>query len=399
MQKENKVYICLRILRFALAFSLFASVSLLSKSCAYFMAQRQTYEVSEDVIRIIHTAISVLAYHSFLRIFLITDKSARSRFYDSKIGNLKFLFSSLEVIASFFVFVLFFFLFPNAFVIKALYGWLEIKIEYVYAISFVGFLITFIITWLSAVGIWRKTEEKLRKEKREAKEISKLVKGCVSAFLVYPIMAYFLPALFPTLETLPSVVFVILTALFPIALVLFIVFTSFDYIRAFFIRFRFLRKLKKSARKNGYTLSKIKRPYMSLLADSDGENFSVTAHGKTYLCKLLCGIHYGNHMHFAEEGNGVIVKSLRLRVFFHGRSGLGRIGWHNGDELARVETHFSYAFDGEGKKVLIICPTPHSIYATGHGQKKLLDVNDKVYGYTVMTGTGFVNALERDAVK
>ena len=395
MQRENRAYICVRILRFTLALSLFACVSLLSRFFAYFMAQRQT----EDVIRVIHIVISILAYHSFLRIFLITDKSARCRFYDSQIGAFKFLISSFEVIASFFAFTLFFFLFPAAFAVESLHGWVEIGKEYIYAISFAAFLVTFVITWIEAVGIWRKTEEKLRKEKSRGKDVSMLVKGCVSAFLAYPITAYFLPALFPTFETLPSVAVVVLTAILPVVLVLFAVFTSFDYIRAFFIRFRFLRKLEKSARKNGYILSKIKRPYMSLFKDFDGESFSVTASGKTYLCKLICGLHYGNHIHFAEEGKGVIVNSLRLKIFFHGRSGLGRIGWHNGEELARIETHFSYAFDGEGKKVLIICPTPHSIYAIGQGQKKLLDVNDKVYGYTIMTGTGFINALERDAVK
>ena len=156
--------------------------------------------------------------------------------------------------------------------------------------------------------------------------------------------------------------------------------------------------MKKAAKKNKYELSSVKKMYSSILFDSKGENFTIKANGKTYLCKLLCGLHYGNEMRFGDEGMGSIVKSVRFRMFY-GRRGLGRIGWHNSDELASVETHFSYAFEGEGNKILLICPTPHSIYATGNGQNRLLDVNDKVYGYTIMTGTAFINALERDAVK
>ena len=68
------------------------------------------------------------------------------------------------------------------------------------------------------------------------------------------------------------------------------------------------------------------------------------------------------------------------------------------DDLAQVHTDFTYDFEAEGKKILIVCPTPHTIYASGYGENKLLDVGDTFHGYMLMTGTAFINALERDAV-
>ena len=85
-------------------------------------------------------------------------------------------------------------------------------------------------------------------------------------------------------------------------------------------------------------------------------------------------------------------------MFLYGARGLGRIGWHNTDDFARFETEFTYGFEGDGKKVIIVCPTPHSIYVSGYGKNKLVDVADVIWGHTLMTGTAFLNALERDCI-
>ncbi len=399
MSREKKMYIFIHIVRFLFTVSFFVSVSLTIRASAYYIAQRTTNEVSEDVIRIIHIALSVLAYHSLFRLFITTDAAARNAFCNSGMGKLKYILTSFESLVTLILSVLSFVAFPNAFAVKSLWEWLEIPHFFATAIMVSIFAVTLAGTWIECLFDWTKVFEKEQKEKRARKETWPLIKGIIGICLAYPIMAYIIPIIVPTLATLPDVVLLISSVVLPALAVLYIVFNLFDYVRAFAIRFRFFSKLKKAARKNKYKLSKIKKPYMSVFADNEGENFTITANGKTYLCKLLCGLHYGNEMHFKEEGKASIIKSLRLRVFFRGRSGLGRIGWHNGDELARMETHISYAFDGAEKKVLIICPTPHSIYATVGTKKKLLDVNDKVYGYTIMTGTAFINALERDAVK
>ena len=395
-------YITIRALRFLCALALFTAISSFSNRTSYFTAQRMTAEVSEDVIRAIHIILSVLAYHSFLRSFIITDSTVRRKYYDSQAKMLKFFFTCAEVRISFIESVFFFVLFPNAFAVKSLQGWLQIPVAYIYIICAAAFLVTFVLTWIEGLSNFKKTEEKLRKEKSKGKDISHLIKYIVSSCLAYPIMAYLLPIFFPTFRTLPKVVFMICLVFLPLVIGLILFFWLFDYIRAVFVRMRFFKKLKRSAKKSGFTISKIKRPYISIFADHDDGNFTVVAHGKTYTCKLLAGVQYGFPMYFTEEGKGVIIwhmsfkyRSLRAAPF----SQSGTM-WHKlPDDIAQFHTNFTYAFDGEGTKVLIVCPTPHTIYAAEYGQTRLLDVNDKVYGYTLMTGTAFINALERDAVK
>lgn len=396
-------YITVRIFRYFLALMFFIIISSFSNLTSYFIAQRMTTEVSEDVIRVIHIVLSVLAYHSFLFAFIITDKTARKMYYDSgETSRIRYIFMCADFRISLVLSALLFLVFPNAFAVKSLYGLLEISKVYIYIILILVYVFVHFITWFEALFDYTKQEAKSRKEKRERNDITLLIKNIISACLAYPILAYILPIFFPTLRTLPKVVFLICVALLPLVIVLILFFNLFDYIRAFFIRCSFLRKLKKSAKTNGYIISKIKHPYSSLFTDHDERSFSIEANGKKYDCKLLAGLHYGDPMHFGEDGNGTIIRhiTLRYRTPMAGPFAKGGMIWQKlPDDLAQLETQFKYSFEGDGKKVLIICPTPHSVYATGYDQNKLLDVNDKVWGYTIMTCTAFINALERDAVK
>ncbi len=393
MDTKRKLYIARCVLLFVLALALFVLISLVCDKVLYFIAHRITYEVSEDVIRFIHILLSLLAYHSFLYAFVFTDNKLKSIYNNSGKSRLTFIFSSLEVYISLAITAVFFLAFSNAFAVDALTGWTGIGKGYAALILGISFLILLFVTWLESITKWKKTKGNADKNK-----ITLLIRHCISACLAYPIMAYMLPIFFPTFRTFPSIAKVLLIALLPLGAAVLLISFSVPVLRAFFIRSNFIRKIKKASKKHGYELSEIRHPYSSIFADHKESSFTIVANGKTYACKLLSGIIYQNPMYFAEEGNGTIVNSVRFRAFFYGTRGLGRIGWYNSDELARLETHFTYGFEGEGKKVLIVCPTPHTIYATGYGENRLLDVADEIWGYTLMTGTSFINALERDCI-
>jgi len=398
MNKERQKYILFRCLRYFCATCLFVANSYLVHLTAYYAAQRITVEVSEDVIRVIHILLSAFAFHSFFHYFIVTDSQARKHYYDSAKTKIRFLVSEPDAFLSLGWIAVAFAFFPTAFGVTSLQGWLEIPVGLAGLLAAVLFLLILFATWIEGLFYWRKDEEKQRKEKRKKNEILVLIKDCVGAFLAYPIMAYLLPIAFPTFRTLPKTAFVVAAVVLPILAGFAVFFFAFGYIRAFFVRANFLYKLKKAAKKRGYVVSEIKHPLSSLFFEHAGSSFDVLANGKQYSCKLLAGIHYGNPMHFKDEGKGAIVYKLRFRAFLYGRHALGRIGWYNSDEFARMETEFTYQFDGNGKKVLLVCPTPHSIYAVGHGQNRLLDVGDDIHGYMLMTGTAFLNALERDAI-
>ena len=401
MEKQKMHYITVRSIRYCLALVLFSIVSAISNSASYFAAKQMFADVSKDAISVIHIILSALAYHSFLRAFITTDAPARSHYFDGDKNKVKFLRTSPDFKISLIATAAFFAIFSDAFAVASLQGWLEIPKWGAYSIAAVVFLAVLILTWVESFADWKKAEERIHKEKRKRKDTHLLIKYCISSCLVYPIMGYLLPIFFPTLRTLPLVLWTIVLGVVPIVAVLVLAFLSLDYIRALYIRFKFFRKLKKAAKINKYKVSKIKYPYSSLFIDHDENSFTVVSHGKTYTCKLLSGIHYGNPMYFEEEGKGVVIHhvSLRYRVLTAAPFARGGHIWQKlPADLMQFHTYFKYDFEGEGKKVLLVCPTPHSIYASEYGQEKLLDVNDKVYGYTLMTGTAFLNALERDCV-
>lgn len=402
MDKRRINYISTVAIRFIIAFAIFAVISLVSNKLAYYTGERMTADVDEDVIRILHLVCAVLSYHSFISVFAVNHSAARERYFDSDMSKRRYFIESFEIRISLLVGVACFLLIPDAFGMKSLCGLFEFSNAISSAILAAVFIAVHLLTWLEVLINWKHTEEKLRKEKSRRKDIWPLIKGIVSASLAYTILSFIVPVLFPTFKTLPDVVWIVAFAVMPTVICLIIFFKSFDYIRALFIRRKFVSKLKKAARKNGYELSKIYHPYISVFVDSDEHSFVIKAHGKTYTCKFIAGVSYGNPMYFEEDGKGRIVRSLSLRFRspMGGPFSRGGLIWHKlPDDIAQYHTEFNYGFEGEGTKVLIVSPTPHTIYCAGHGNQKIVDVNDKIFGYTLMTGSAFINALERDAVK
>ena len=401
MEKQKKLYIVVHTVRYVCALVLFAVISVLSKQASYFVAVQMRANVSENVIHAIHCILSLLAYHSFFRSFLLTDASARAKYYTDEMPQKQFFRTSLDLRISAITTAVFLLLFSDAFAVGSLQNWLEIPRIAALGIAAVVFTASLLLTWLETLKEWKKTEEKLQKERRTRKENRLLIKYCISACLAYPILGYLIPIFFPTFRTLPQVLFTLVVVVVPIVAVAVFAFHCIDYIRAVWIRFRFFRKLKKAAHIHGYKISEIKHPYASLFVEHDGANFTVKANGKTYSCKLLCGLHYGDPMHFEEAGKGVIIRhlSLRFRILAGAPFSRGGYIWQKvPEDIMQYHSYFQYSFEGEGTKVLIVCPTPHSIYATASDTMRPLDVNDKIYGYTLMTGSAFINALDRDAI-
>ena len=401
MQKSQNGYKCVRILRFFICIILFVAVSYLTCASAYYIAQRITVEVSEDVIRLLHIVLSVLAYHSFFRAFIITDRAARNAFCDSNKDKLRFVFCSFESVCSLVISIVMLCLFSNAFAVGALCDLLEIPHLLAFVIMALLFTTALYITWFDCLFYWANIYDKEQKEKRKRRDVGILAKNVIGFCFAYPTMAYVIPILFPTLRTLPSTLLALCAVVIPLIVVLVVFILSFGYIRAFFIRRKFIKALTKAAKRNGYELSVLKHPYMSLFHDYDECSFTVKAHGKVYSCKFIAGISYGNPMYFEEGGYGRAIRhiSLRYRTPIGGPFSRGGLIWHKlPEDLMQFHTEFKYSFDGEGTKVLLICPTPHSIYVLGHGQQKQIDVNDKIWGYTIMTATAFINALERNTV-
>lgn len=154
------------------------------------------------------------------------------------------------------------------------------------------------------------------------------------------------------------------------------------FLRAFRIRRSFLKRLCRLCADMGATLSRIKRPYRSLLHAGTGESFTVTVGEKTYHCKLFCAKNRKNPLYFSETGIVQCLHSFRFR----------RV------EYFRYTTQFDFSFEAPAPKILIVNPVTKELYAGHIDYARLIDTGESVGDYKIYTATGFLGALEREVL-
>jgi hypothetical protein len=156
----------------------------------------------------------------------------------------------------------------------------------------------------------------------------------------------------------------------------------FAYGRALLRRRRLLKRLLALCEAEGFDISPIVHPYYSLFHLVDGPSFTVTAHGKTYTCKLLSSVkRKKTELHFYEDGACRFVRIVHL---FR-------------KEAFRLQTDFIFDFAGEGKKLLIIDPMPR-LFLVDMGKSIPLTTGDKVWSYKLFSAEGFLGNLDRDCL-
>ncbi len=203
---------------------------------------------------------------------------------------------------------------------------------------------------------------------------------------------------FITLSTLISVLLMPKVGLTVLGIILLIF--LIQYIRAFRIRFRFFKKLKKVCKEEGVELSRISHPYRSLfIRKNRSYEFTVKANGKVYACKMIGAIFKGVPMIFCDKESGYFKFGIQVRK----------------NELFSFRDWFTHGFDAPeaDQKILIVNPAPHVMkaiqlytafssekteFVTEGKHERLLDNASAVYDATVFSGSGFLNALKRNCL-
>ncbi len=182
-----------------------------------------------------------------------------------------------------------------------------------------------------------------------------------------------------------------------LAVILLIV--SLRYLRAVRIRRSFLKRLKKICKDENFELSEIKHPYRSIFFRNHDYHFTVRAYGKTYACKLLASVSKNSPMIFIDEIFGYHKMSIRLKS----------------SEFVLFRKKFYHDFESPNAdhKVLIVSPAPHTMrviettvafvaddttYVKESARFRYLDNASHVFGATIFSGSGFLNALERNCL-
>lgn len=175
----------------------------------------------------------------------------------------------------------------------------------------------------------------------------------------------------------------ILGAVLPFLIALLLLVFVCTYISAFRTRKSFIKSLKNLCREKGFSLSEIREPYSFIFRMHKGYNFTVTAHGKTYDCKFLSGIHKNSPVMFDLFGAGVWLHYFRIR----------------GKEIFKYIHRFEYAFEGENTKILIISPAPKEMFLGENNMRRRIDTGDTVGTYRLFGAKGFLRSLELDVIE
>ncbi len=154
-------------------------------------------------------------------------------------------------------------------------------------------------------------------------------------------------------------------------------------LRAFYNRYKFLQRLKKTCRINKYKLSKISNPYSSLFKLCGNQNFYLTRNNKTYSCKFISCIKQNVPLIFHKTGSVDVVRGITF----------AGVNWFQSTKK------FDFEYESTCPQILIINPSMKFVYAVYDGAIKELDNGDTVGKYRVFTGNSFMNAVDRNCIE
>ena len=178
---------------------------------------------------------------------------------------------------------------------------------------------------------------------------------------------------------------------------------STNYLGALLKRRKFLKKLKKWCKENGYTLDDLNHPYLSVFREFDHYTFSLFANGQRYYARVITCINRGNYMIFDEKGIFTRIKLFRIPLPRIGGAGRYVQSFDRGTgedrKLFRITSEVNYTFEADGKKLLILNPPAKFVKISHKGALKDADNGDHVGDYSIYTSNAFLRALDRNAVQ
>ncbi len=255
--------------------------------------------------------------------------------------------------------------------------------EYVFKAIFLPIVLLLnLLSMLSAMSYWDKYERNLEKKELEKQKNKKHRNLFLFLWTVSLPIASFV--LVRAVWVLSSVFTLAKSSLkFTVILILIIIFMPiYRNVRALLKRRSFINKLIKLCKKKKYRITPIKKPYASIFSSDKGEDFAVTYCGKRYSCKMICAKMRTMPLFIHPDGKGVFRITRRFLKI----------------ELFSYDKEFSFDYEADGKKILIINPTPIDIF-TSHGPRVTpIDNGDEVGKYEIYTATAFLNALEKDVI-
>lgn len=245
--------------------------------------------------------------------------------------------------------------------------------------------------------LWMSLEKKSKRKFGYLSMIGRLVGYFLIYCIILPLYIY-VPAL------IISALRLALTISFePLLVGILIAIILLFYFRTLHTRVKFIRRLKKTCKRNAFRLLKLHRPYRSIFRDGKGYNFAILANGIEYDCRILASVKKSNKMILSDDGTCTRAMSFHIPAPALASSGrfVQSVNRGNGDdrEIMRMQSSVDYTFEADGKKMLIINPVPKRVISSVKGLEKDMDNGDKIGEYSVFTGNAFLRLIERLAQK
>ena len=234
------------------------------------------------------------------------------------------------------------------------------------------------------VRYWRYLKKTHSLEELENKR--KLFLRIAIIIIIYPITIPFLPLLAYTAYTLVSVAVVLSDALTVpgfIGAVVFVIafFRLVRFLRARRARKAFFEKLLEVVTSNKYIISEIKNPYKSLVSLKKQCTFTLEYGEKKFNCLVISSPRFRVPICFESESE----------AFFRYRIGSPK---HN----ITLRRGFSYTFDGEGARIIIVAPTPKDVLICDGEKERRLFNADLLWGAVIYDADAFVGSADRQCL-
>ena len=246
---------------------------------------------------------------------------------------------------------------------------------------------------LAQKNVWKS----MRKKKAAKFSYPRMILRLVGYALLYSLSMKIVVFVIAMLLSIVGMVGLILMTPVLLFFVLFIVFLY--YFRAIRTRVKFIRKLKKTCRENGYDLFYLKRPYRSIFRDNESYTFALTANNKTYYCRILASVKRSNKLILDEDGTCTRHMGLHIPQpqLANVRGYVQTYDRGNGDnrEFMSFSSVIDYTFEADGNKILIINPVPKRVLRRFEKTTREMDNGDKIGEYTVYTGNAFLRYIIR----
>ena len=159
-------------------------------------------------------------------------------------------------------------------------------------------------------------------------------------------------------------------------------------------RISFQRKLKKACKKEGCTLNFHKEFFKSLRWSNEDElDLTVKAGKYTYFVKYITPKKPLSSVTFLSRYDIKYTKHARKNVFTL------MLGFKDKTKMLKINfPHTINACDKYQKKIIIVNPNPRDILVKNpEGAVVPTGSGEQIYGYTIYTGTGFIDEIKRKA--